>query len=210
MSASVTRPDRPKELSGWTKAAVDFLPLVLFFGSNWWFGKAGVYNPLGGKPIIAATAVFMAALLVSMVYSWYKTRHISPMMWFTGIIVGIFGGLTIWLKDDIFIKLRPTIVNSLLGMVLLGGHWLGHSPLKMLFGSAFPPLTTRGWTLFTYAWATFFFFSAGLNEVLRRVLSDNAYVAYTSWGDILLTFAFLFACMPVILKHEDKSGEKAV
>jgi intracellular septation protein len=207
MTIDVTKPARPKELSGWTKAAVDFLPLALFFGANWWFGKKDVFNPLGGKPIIAATAVFMAALLVSMIYCWHKTRHISPMMWFTGIIVGVFGGLTIWLKDDIFIKLRPTIVNSLLGMVLLGGHWLGHSPLKMLFGSAFPPLTTRGWTLFTYAWATFFFFSAGLNEVLRRVLSDNAYVAYTSWGDILLTFGFIFACMPLILRHEDKSAE---
>jgi intracellular septation protein len=196
---------RQRELAGWPKAAVDFAPLVLFFVANWWFGKEGVYNPIGGKPIIAATAVFMAALFVAMGYSWSVTRRISPMMWFTGIIVGIFGGLTLLLKDDLFIKLRPTIVNGLLGLLLLGGYWLGRNPLKSLFGEAFPPLTARGWKIFTYAWAGFFFVSAGLNEILRRVLSDNAYVAYTSWGDILITFGFLFACMPIILRHEDKT-----
>ncbi len=195
---------RPRELTGWPKAAVDFGPLLVFFAANWWFGKPGVVNPLGGKPIIAATAAFTAAFLVSMIYSWIKTRHISPMMWFTGAIVLIFGGLTIFLKNDIFIKLRPTIVNSLLGFLLLGGQLLGRAPLKTLFGQAMPPLTQRGWTLFTWAWIFFFFFSAALNEILRRLLSDNAYVAYTSWGDILLTFGFMFACMPIILKHEEK------
>jgi intracellular septation protein len=202
----VTHDSRPKDLTGWRKAAVDFGPLILFFSANWWFGRAGVYNPIGGKPIIAATGVFMVALFASMAYCWIVTRRISPMMWFTGIIVGIFGGLTLFLKDDLFIKLRPTIVNSLMGLLLLGGYWLGRNPLKALFAEAFPPLTAQGWKLFTYAWVVFFFLSAGLNEVLRKVLSDNAYVAYTSWGDIVVTFAFLFLCMPLVMKHEDKSA----
>ncbi len=194
---------KPKDLEGFEKILVDLAPVIVFFVANWWFGREGAILPFGSKPIIPATAVFSAAFLAAMAYSWIKVRHVSPMTLFTGAIVIIFGGLTIWLDNDLFIKLRPTIVNTLLGTLLLGGHLLGRSPVKALFGQAFPPLKERGWTIFTYAWVGFFFFSAALNEILRRVLSDNAYVAYISWGDILLTFGFLIILMPIILKYED-------
>jgi intracellular septation protein len=195
---------KPKDLEGFEKIIVDLAPVVIFFLANWWFGRDGTTLPFGKKPIIPATAVFTAAFVASMAYSWIKVRHVSPMTLFTGAIVIIFGGLTIWLNNDLFIKLRPTIVNTLLGTLLLGGHLLGRSPVKSLFGQAFPPLKDRGWAIFTYAWVGFFFFSAALNEILRRLLSDDAYVAYISWGDILLTFGFLIVLMPVILKYEEK------
>jgi intracellular septation protein len=201
-------PLQKKELEGFTKVAVDLAPLIVFFIANWWFGREGTVLPFGEKPIIPATAFFMAAFIMATAYSWIKVRHVSPMTLFTGAIVVIFGGLTIWLNNDLFIKLRPTIVNSLLGLVLLGGHLMGRSPIKMLFGQAFPPLQERGWKIFTYAWVVFFFASAALNEILRKILSDNAYVAYISWGDIVVTFGFLILLMPIILKYEIKEGEK--
>lgn len=199
--------ERPKELTGWTKILVDFGPLLVFFFANYYFERKDAWNPIGGKPIIAASAAFTAAFLIGMAYSWIKTRHVSPMTAFTGLIVIIFGGLTVFLKNDLFIKLRPTIVNSLLGLLLLGGYLMGRSPLKTLMSDALPTMTETGWAQLTKVWIGFFFFSAALNEILRRVLSDKAYVAYTSWGDILVTFAFVFLTAPIIMKHEHKPSE---
>jgi intracellular septation protein len=206
MTENTSLPQK-KELEGLTKVVVDLAPLIGFFVANWWFGREGTVLPFGKKPIIPATAFFMTAFVIATAYSWLKVRHVSPMTLFTGAIVVIFGGLTIWLNNDLFIKLRPTIVNSLLGLVLLGGHLMGRSPIKVLFGQAFPPLQERGWEIFTYAWVIFFFASAALNEILRKTLSDNAYVAYISWGDIVVTFGFLILLMPILLKYEIKADE---
>ncbi len=189
MTPDTSQPEKPKDLAGWPKAAVDYGPLLVFFGANAKFG------------IIAATGCFMAAFAVALVYSLIKTGRVSPMMWFIGVIVGIFGGLTLYFNDQFFIKIKGTIQPVLFGILLVGAHLLGRAPLKSLLGQAMPPLQERGWAILTWGYAIFFFAMAGLNEVLRRILTDNQYVSYATWGDMGLTFIVMMALGAYVLTH---------
>ena len=122
-----------------------------------------------------------------------------------GIVVMVFGGLSIWLQDETFIKMKPTIVNTLFGVVLLGGLAFGASLLGYVFNAAFQ-LDAEGWRKLTLRWGIFFLFLAVLNEVVWRNFSDDVWVSFKVWGTMPITILFTLAQMPLIMKHslEDK------
>ncbi len=178
-----------KELAGWKKLAVDLGPLVIFFVA---------YNRFD---MFVATGAFMAATAVAMAVSWALTRHIPPITWFSAVLVGVFGGLTLWLQDETFIKMKPTIVYLIFAGVLFFGIATGRNYLRNLLGSAFTGLSERGWHLLAWRWALFFVVLAVLNEIFWRLFSTDIWVHFKVWGDTLLTFAFAVAQMPMLLKN---------
>jgi intracellular septation protein len=169
--------------------ALELGPLMLFFAAN---GKWGIYY---------GTAIFIAATLVALpLYRWMEGRWpVMPMV--GGFFVLVFGGLTIWLHDDTFIKLKPTIVNCLFGLILGGGLLLFRRPLlKPIFGAAFS-LTDEGWWKLTVRWAFFFFLLAAVNEVVWRNFTTETWIASKMFLSFPLTLLFAFLQVPLLKKH---------
>jgi intracellular septation protein len=180
------------QLNPFLKLTLDIGPLVLFFAVNARFG------------IFAATGAFMAAVLIALAVAYAKTRRIEVMPLVTAIIVFIFGGLTLVLHNDTFIKLKPTIIYLLFGGTLSGGLLFGKSFLGILFDSVFD-LTEEGWRKLTWRWALFFFALAVLNEIVWRNFSTDVWVSFKLFGVVPLTFLFGAAQYPLLTKH---SAEK--
>ena len=137
------------------KMALELGPLVIFFIVN---ARADIF---------AATAWFMGAMVVSLLASWLILKKIAVMPLVTGVVVLVFGGLTLWLQDDTFIKIKPTITNGLFAAVLLGGLVFGQSLLKYVFGDVYK-LRPEGWSKLTLNWGLFFVLLAVINEVVWR------------------------------------------
>ena len=192
-----------RETSPLLKFALELGPLAVFFFANS-RGDALAENfpalaSLGG-PIFIATGLFMIATAISLTVSWVLTRHLPMMPLISGIVVFAFGGLTLWLQDDLFIKLKPTIINTLFGVILLGGLLFGQSLLGYVFNSAFK-LDAEGWRKLTLRWGLFFLFLAVLNEVVWRNFSTDTWVAFKVWGTMPITILFTVSQMPLIMRH---------
>ena len=189
-----------KELSSGIRMALDFGPVLVFFAVNFMAPA-----PLG---IFYATGAFMVAMMVAMVYSWAKVGKISPMLLFSGVMVLAFGGVTLFLRDETFIKIKPTIYYVFIAMLLIGGLLTKRPTLQALLGSAYPGLTARGWDLLSRNWAIFFLGMAVLNEAVWRNFSTDFWVGFKLWGAIPLTLIFAVANVPMLLKNgldvEDK------
>ncbi|MBO9126058.1 MULTISPECIES: septation protein A [unclassified Rhizobium] len=185
------------------KLALELGPLLIFFFANlrgpWLVEKFPALASLGG-PLFVATALFMAATVISLVISKVVLRHLPIMPFVSGIVVLIFGSLSIYLQDETFIKMKPTIINSLFGLTLLGGLLFGKSLLGYVFNAAFQ-LDAEGWRKLTVRWGVFFLFLAVLNEVVWRNFSDDTWVAFKVWGTMPITILFTLAQMPLIMKH---------
>ncbi len=184
----MTEQHDPRELSPGLKFIVEFGPLVAFFAVYYF------------RDIFAATLVFMVATAISLSVSWILVRRIAPMPLFTAGIIFLFGGLTVWLQDETFIKLKPTIVNLLFAGLLGGGLVFGRNLLKMLFASAFS-LTDEGWRLLTLRWVFFFVAMAIGNEIVWRNFSTDFWVNYKVFGILPLTILFAIAQTPLIQRH---------
>ncbi len=193
------------------KLALELGPLMVFFFANsrgaWLAEKFPALAELGG-PIFIGTALFMAATVIALVASKILTGTLPIMPMVSGVIVLLFGAMTLYLKDDTFIKMKPTIINTLFGGALLGGLYFGKPLLGYVFGSAFK-LDAQGWNILTLRWGLFFLFLAVLNEVLWRNFSTDFWVAFKVWGTMPLTLVFTFLQMPLIMKHtvEEKLSE---
>ena len=170
------------------KLALELGPLGVFFFANTKFG------------IFAATGAFMVAITVALVASWLLTRRLAIMPLVTGIVVLVFGGLTLALQDEVFIKMKPTIVNTLFGGVLIGGLFFGKSLLGYVFDSVFQ-LTDEGWRKLTVRWGLFFFVLAIINEVVWRNFSTDFWVSFKVFGMMPLTIIFTLTQMPLIQRH---------
>lgn len=177
-----------KQLNPALKLLLDIGPLVLFFVVN---ARVGIF---------AATAVFMAAVLIALAVSYVMTRHIAVMPLVTAIIVRIFGGLTLVLHNDTFIKLKPTIIYVLFGGALLGGLAFNKPLLGIVFDSVFN-LTEEGWRKLTWRWAIFFLALAVLNEIVWRTQTTDFWVAFKLFGVVPLTFVFGALQYPLIVKY---------
>jgi intracellular septation protein len=177
-----------KQLNPFLKLALDIGPLVLFFAANARFG------------IFAATAGFMAAVLIALAVSYALTRHIAIMPVVTAVIVLIFGTLTLVLHNDTFIKLKPTIIYVLFGGTLLVGLLLEKPFLSILFDQMFH-LTDEGWRKLTWRWVIFFFTLAVLNEIVWRNFSTDAWVSFKLFGVVPLTFLFGALQFPLLTKY---------
>ena len=185
------------------KFALEMGPLIVFFFANARSQQLGAWFPslaaLGG-PIFVATALFMVATVVALGVSYALTRTLPLVPLVSGVIVLAFGGLTLWLQNDLFIKLKPTILNTLFGLTLLGGLAFGHALLKPVFGVGFS-MDDEGWRKLSLRWAFFFLFLAVLNEFVWRTQSDDFWVAFKVWGMFPITMAFTLSQMPMIMRH---------
>jgi intracellular septation protein len=170
------------------KLALELGPLGVFFFVN------------ARYDIFTATGAFMVAMLVSLSISWALTRRLAVMPVVTGVVVLVFGTLTLVLHDDTFIKMKPTIVNSLFAAVLLGGLLFGKALLGYVFDSAFS-LTEEGWRKLTLRWGLFFIVLAVLNEFIWRTQSTDFWVAFKVWGILPLTLVFSAAQLPLLTRH---------
>lgn len=189
----MTEPAPKKELSPGLRMALDFGPVIVFFVVNF-IAPA----PLG---IFYATGAFMAAMGAALVISKVKAGTISPMLLFSGVMVLVFGGVTLLLHNETFIKLKPTIYYLFIASILAFGLATGRPTLKALLGSAYPGLTDRGWDLLSRNWAIFFVGMAALNEAVWRNSSTDFWVGFKLWGAIPLTLVFAFANVPMLLRH---------
>jgi intracellular septation protein len=193
------------------KLVLELGPLMVFFFANtrgaWLAGKFPALAQLGG-PIFIATGLFMAATAIALLASWMLMRTLPIMPLVSGIVVFVFGALTLYLQDDEFIKMKPTIVNTLFGVILLGGLAFGKSLLGYVFDSAFR-LDAAGWKKLTLRWGLFFLFLAILNEVVWRNFSTDFWVAFKVWATIPITVLFTASQMPLIMRHslEGKPAE---
>jgi intracellular septation protein len=181
-------PTKP-QLNPIVKLALDFGPLVLFFFAN------------GHYDIFVATATFMVSVLVALAISYILTRHLPIMPVVTAIIVVVFGGLTLFLHDATFIKVKPTIIYALFGSILLGGLFFNKPLLGMVLDSMFQ-LTEEGWRKLTLRWALFFFVLAVLNEIVWRNTSTNIWVDFKVFGVVPLTLIFGALQVPLLKKYE--------
>jgi len=197
-----------RQLNPWLKLALEMGPLILFFFAN---SRPALFTPfigpllpeaVGGEKIgiFVATAVFMIAILVSLAVSYALTRHLPVMAMVTAVIVVVFGGLTLVLHDDTFIKMKPTIVYLLFAGTLLGGLWFNKPFLAIVFDAVFH-LTDEGWRKLTLRWATFFLALAVLNEIVWRTQSTDFWVSFKVFGVLPLTFIFAGLQFPLLQKY---------
>jgi intracellular septation protein len=183
------------EPTGGSQLLIDVGPLIVFFAANFF---APVPQAL---KIFVATGVFMVAMVVAMIYSALRFGRISPMLWFSGVLVVLMGGVTLWLQDEIFIKMKPTFYYLLVAAILGFGLYTGRPLLKRVLGSAYPGLDMEGWHKLTRNWTLFFLFMAAVNEAVWRNSSTDFWVGFKLWGAIPLTFIFAAANIPMLLRH---------
>jgi intracellular septation protein len=170
------------------KFATEVGPLLVFFGVNAKFH------------LFVATGAFMVAIVVAMIASYIVTKHVPLLALVTGIIVLVFGTLTLALHDETFIKVKPTIIYGLFALVLGGGLLFGRSFIAVMFDQVFN-LTPQGWRILTLRWALFFAAMAVLNEVIWRTQSTDFWVNFKVFGVTPLTMVFAFTQMPLVKRY---------
>ena len=178
------------------KLVLDLGPLLVFFAANSRFG------------IFAATGAFMAAILLALGVAYALTRHLPIMPLVTAVVVVVFGTLTLVLHDELFIKVKPTIIYVLFGGVLLGGLAFGKSLLGVVFDSVFH-LTEEGWRKLTLRWALFFLVLAVLNEIVWRTQTTDVWVGFKVFGVVPLTFVFAALQYSLLTKYAAPEPEQA-
>jgi len=183
------------EPQGGAKLLIDLGPLLVFFAANFFAPVPDILK------IFVATGGFMVAMVAAMIFSAIRYHRISPLLWFSGAMVVVLGGLTIWLHDRTFIQMKPTIYYSLVAGLLAFGLATGRPLLQQVLGSTYPGLSEEGWKKLTRNWAVFFAFMAALNEAVWRNTSWDFWIGFKLWGALPLTFLFAAANIPMLLKH---------
>ena len=203
---------RRRPINPGLKFLLELGPGLVFFFVNirgeWLAQKFPVLTHLG-DPILIATAFFMVATAISLIVSWLLMRSLPLMPLVSGVVVFGFGALALYLQDKTFAFMKPTIINSLFGIALLGGLAFGLSLLVYVFDTAFQ-LDAEGWRKLSFRWGLFFLFLAVLNEVVWRNFSEATWVYFKFWGTIPITLLFTFSQMPLIMRHslEEKAKEE--
>ena len=184
-----------REPTGLARALIDIGPLIIFFLVNF---VAPVPSAI---KIFVATGAFMAAMVTAMVFAAVRYRYISPLLLFSGVMVVVLGGLTIWLHNETFIKVKPTIYYGLVAALLAFGLATGRPFLKLVLGSAYPGLDEEGWRKLTRNWAIFFAVMAVVNEAVWRNSTTDFWIAFKLWGAIPATLLFAVANVPMLMRH---------
>jgi intracellular septation protein len=200
----------PKPYPKWLPAALDYVPLLVFFGGYKLFG------------VLAGTAIFMVAITIAVALSKFVVGRVSPMTWLSAILVLVFGGLTLYTGNIAYIQMKPTIIYLILSLILFGGVLLGKPTLKYVLEHGYDGLSETGWRLLTRNWAWFFLAMALANYVAVRIFpahSDTdpnfgSWLGIKIWGFTGASMIFAIANMPMLLRHglaEDskKGDEKA-
>lgn len=179
----------------WLHPVVEYGPAVTFFAAYYF------------ADLFIATASIMIATVLALTLSYIVERRIPMMPLITAGIIGVFGGLTLWLQDETFIKMKPTIIQIIFGMILFLGLLGNRLFLKSVLGSAWH-LTDHGWRTLSIRLATFFFLSAALNELIWRTQSTDLWVSFKVFGLTGLTFVFFLSQMPLLKRFAiEGSGE---
>lgn len=175
---------------------LDLGPLALFLLTYW---LANVW---------VATGIFMLATLGALIWSKLKHGSISVLLMFSGVMVLLFGGLTIWLHDETFIKMKPTLYYAMVAGILFFGTLTKKPTLERVMAHAYPELNAQGWHKLTRNFAWFFVVMAVLNELVWRNSSTGFWLGYKLWGALPLTFVFGAANIPMILRHSTPTETK--
>ncbi|TFI59329.1 septation protein IspZ [Sphingomonas parva] len=178
-----------KEPGAGERLLIDLGPLVVFFAANLAFG------------IFAATGAFMVAITAAVGISLARYRHVSPLLWFSAVMVIVLGGATLWFHSEVFIKIKPTIYYLIVAALLAFGLATKRNLLKMALGTAYPGLSERGWQLLSRNWAIFFLVMALANELVWRNSSTSFWAGFKLWGFIPATFLFAAANVPMLVRH---------
>jgi intracellular septation protein len=184
-------------LPSWARISVEWGPLIAFFIAN---AKGGIFW---------GTGVFMAATAIALAVSWTWTRRLALVPLIGAGFVAIFGGLTLWLQDETFIKVKVTLVNLLFGTILLAGLYFGKQFLKLILGEALK-MDDEGWRILTLRWGLFFFALALLNEIVWRTVSTDLWVNFKVFGILPITLLFALSQAPLMSRHliEPGSGSR--
>ena len=196
---SDTPPKKPsgKQVPQWLNSAVEFAPLGAFL-VTW----------LTTKDLMKATVVVMIASAIAVAVSFVVQRKIPWMPLVTAVLVGVFGGLTLYLNDESFIKMKPSMVNALFGTVLLGSLAFGKLPIKLLMNQAFE-MPDSAWRTLTLRTGVFFFCLAAVNEVVWRTQPTDVWVYFRFPGLMLLTFGYFATQIPYMMKNAKTEEEEA-
>lgn len=194
-------PTDAKPKTGWLNIAVDYGPLIVFL-AVYKFASPEGDAPLGQiAAVIKGTIAFMIAAVAALAFSKWKFGRVSPMLILsTALIVG-FGALTIWLRDERFIQIKPTAIYLMFGVLLIGGWLRGKALLKILLEAVFEGVDEAGWLKLSRNWGVFFLALAGLNEVLRTALTFEGWLWAKLWVFMPLSFLFTFTQIPMLLRH---------
>jgi len=198
-----TRVTSRPQMAPLPKFVLEMGPLLLYFiayfRGDWLIDNVGLFADFT-DPIFPATAIFMVAAVAALLISLVVMRQILVMPLVSGIVIVIFGGLSLWFQNDIFAKLKPTIINCLFALVLFGGLYFKKSLLSLVLGPAFQ-LDEAGWRKLTVRWAWFFIILAVLNEFVWRSFGTDIWMTYRTFVPMLLSFLFIIAQMPLIMHH---------
>lgn len=186
------------------KLVLELGPLVVFFFANAYAERFGVTPD---QKLFVATGVFIVATVVALAIHYALVRRLPIMPLVSGVVVVVFGGLTLALQDKTFIMMKPTIVNTLFGLVLLGGLAFGKSLLSVVLDSMFA-LTEEGWRKLTFRWGLFFLLLAVLNEAVWRTQTEDFWVSFKVFGIMPLTVVFALSQTPLLMRHERKDVPK--
>lgn len=171
------------------RSLVDFGPLLAFFAAYQFFG------------LFAATATVMVAAVAAAAAGYWFDKKLHPVPLVTAVIVLVFGGLTLYLNDETFIKMKPTMVYGLFAAVLLGGLAFNRLFIKAVFQTALS-LDDRNWRALTARFGGFCIGMAVLNELIWRNFSNEVWVYFHTFGAIALTILFLISQVPFLVKHQ--------
>ena len=174
------------------KFATDFGPLAIFFFFY--------YN--GDKNLKIAIPPFIIATLIALIIVWITEKKIPLVPLIGGILITLFGGLTIYFDNPVFLYMKPTIINILFGLALLFGKYFTNEPvLKKIMGKSIM-LSDIGWYLLNKRWMFFFFTMAILNEFVWRTQTEEFWVNFKVWGLLPITFIFTAFQISLISKHK--------
>jgi len=186
-------------------AAIEYGPLAVFLIA---YALGNRYLEDTGA-ILAATAAIMVATVIALSVAWIVQRRVPKVPLISGVLLMVFGGLTLWLQDPVFIKMKPTILYLLFSAVLLGGMAMRRPLLKPLLSSAWQ-LDDAGWNKLTIRFGLFFIALAGLNELVWRTQTTDFWVTYKVFGTMGLILVFTMMQVGMIGRHQvNTEGESS-
>ena len=174
-----------------SRPLIEFAPLILFFGTNYFAG------------IFWGTSVLIAATIISLLTIWHLDRRIPMMAALGCLAVAFFGGLTLFFEDEFFIKIKPTVISGILAFVLLAGQLLGKQPMRAILGKQVS-LSSEGWNFLCIVWIAMFVVTAIANEIAWRSLSTDAWVTFKAFGLTGISLVFAVISVPIMAKFSDE------
>ena len=172
------------------KLLLDLGPLVVFFATNYITGD-----------FMLAVGLLVAATVVALAAGWMLERRISMMALFGCVAVAFFGGLSLYFDNELFIKIKPTVLTILLAAVIAGGRLLGRNPLGLLMGTQLR-MRDAGWRALSWLWVAMFLTTALANEIAWRSLSTDDWVTFKVFGITAISLLFAVLSVPVMTKHQ--------